>query len=104
MMANIRGQQSNQPKRLSDAEREAIARKNAGLPYNQRDYNSGRQKEIYNEKVATRQRNQQKRQSNFGEAGAGAGAGGGFLLFLWWLGKGASPLCGPAMPACAFAF
>jgi RHS repeat-associated protein len=32
-----------------------------------------------------------------------AGAAIGVVTLLWWLGKGLSPLCGPALPACALA-
>ena len=34
---------------------------------------------------------------------AGAGAAGTGVI-LWWLGKLASPVCGPALPACAVVF
>jgi hypothetical protein len=34
--------------------------------------------------------------------GSAATAGGG--LFLWWIAKLLSPLCGPALPGCAVGF
>lgn len=36
-----------------------------------------------------------------GAADAGSAVGG--LVILWWIGKALSPLCGPALPACAVA-
>jgi RHS repeat-associated protein len=38
------------------------------------------------------------------EALATAGAAGGILVVLWWIGKLAAPVCGPAAPACVVVF
>jgi hypothetical protein len=97
----------SQPKHLTDAERLAINNKKAGRPYNKKAYNSGHGKEIFNEKVQEGTRNKNKRQggnqSLFVGAKVALGAGGAGAA-LWWLAKLASPLCGPAAPACAIAF
>jgi RHS repeat-associated protein len=50
-----------QPASLSPAEQEAVANKEAGLPYDPKAYKSARQKQVKNEKFAG-PRNQQKRQ------------------------------------------
>jgi RHS repeat-associated protein len=42
--------------------------------------------------------------NNVGATVVGGVAAGGIGLTLWWLGKLAAPLCGPAAPACAVAF
>jgi hypothetical protein len=53
-----------QPKQLSEAEKQAIAKKAAGQDYDKTLYKSAKAKQTYNEKVQTRTRNQQKRQGN----------------------------------------
>jgi hypothetical protein len=53
-----------QPKQLSEAEKQALAQEAAGRRFNRKLFNSARAKERFNEKVQTRTRNKQKRESN----------------------------------------
>ncbi len=101
--------QIEQPKRLSQPEEEILNESSNGktfksgkklTPAQRRIWNSAKQKEKFNEKVA-KERNIQKRQSNFGRAVV-RGVGTGVLI--WWLGKALAPACGPFVALCAFGF
>ena len=115
--------------RPSSQEIDAYHKKKAGRSdYNKRDYNSFRDKQRYNSKHEGT-RNKQKRDRGGDDdptnptgggmppnpyiapnpsaeangAGEAAAVGGGIAIgvVLWWALKAASPLCGPAAPACA---
>ena len=90
---------------LSDSENQALNDKALGRPYDKKAYNSGRKKLVESEKLSGT-RNKPKRENNHNSkrvaTGAGAAVVGGGLI--WWLGKLASPACGPFLPVCAIAF
>jgi hypothetical protein len=90
---------------LSDRENRALNDKALGRPYDKKAYNSGRKKLVESEKLSGT-RNKPKRANNHNSkrvaTGVGAAAAGGGAI--WWLGKLASPACGPFLPVCAIAF
>jgi RHS repeat-associated protein len=80
------GRQKRRQKKLSAAEQQAIDNQKAGRPYDQKLFKSAKDKQKYNEKVVSGERNKQKRQNNRrGGGNAKRVAGGivkGIIMFL----------------------
>ncbi len=98
---DLDGRARRDRKDLTKKELEAIRNKKAGEPYIEKDWRSGRQKKIFNDKYDGK-RNQQKRRSNSQIWQPVALTG--LAVGLWWAAKALSPLCGPAVVVCFVAF
>jgi RHS repeat-associated protein len=96
-----RSRKSKSGPELSDLEKQELAKKKAGQPYNKKIVNQAEQK------LKSKEKFEKKRKSSGSETkrrGASFWAGvGAAAVAAWWAAKWLSPACGPFLPVCAVA-